>query len=148
MADLKREYVVPLRKSWLQVPIWRRSKRAVYELQFFIHKNTGAQEVKLSNHVNEYIWNKGAKSPPGKIKVIVEVKENVASVELAELPKSVLRAQEKEKQKEEKVKKAKEKKESEKAPELEQTEEEKKAEDEKKKKAKVTKEQNIAMNKK
>jgi len=145
MADIKREYVVPLRRGWEGTPRWRRSKKAVYTLQYFIHKHTGAEEVKISNHVNELIWKDGGKNPPGKIKIIVDVKDKVANVELAELSTKVLRAQEKEKKKEEKIKKVKEKKSAE---EPKEEKEELPEEKEKKEKAKITKEQDLAMKKK
>ena len=146
MADIKREYVVPLRRGWQGTPRWRRSKKAVYTLQYFIHKHTGAEEVKISNHVNELIWKDGGKNPPGKIKIIVDVKDQVANVELAELSTKTLRAMEKDKKKEEKIKKLKEKKSEAAAPKEEK--EESPEEKEKKQKAKITKEQNLAMTKK
>lgn len=70
-----RNYIVPLRKGWLKVPRWRRSKRAVAELKKFLERHTKADEIKLSNWINELIWAHGGKNPPAKIAIKVELKE-------------------------------------------------------------------------
>jgi large subunit ribosomal protein L31e len=114
----KRKYVVPLRKEWLKVPRWRRSKRAVDALQDFISKHTKVHNVRISNWLNEEVWKHGGKNPPSKVEVEVKIenrkvkdkktkKENdvpFAIVELATLSK---RAERLDKKKEDKLKKFK-----------------------------------------
>ena len=70
MAELKREYVVPLRRKTRNAPKWRRSKRAVSVLKEFIQKHMKTEEVIICAELNEHIWSKGAKNPPGKVEVI------------------------------------------------------------------------------
>ncbi len=113
-----RNYIVPLRNGWLKAPRWRRSKRAVAELKKFILKHSKAENVKLSNWINELIWNNGGKNPPAKVSVKVTLREDevgkkkekikTAHVELAVLSKRAERIEEKTK----KYKSEKEKKKS------------------------------------
>ena len=45
MAELKREYVVPLRRKTLTAPKWRRTKKAVSVLKEFIMKHMKTDNV-------------------------------------------------------------------------------------------------------
>jgi ribosomal protein L31E len=114
----KRKYVIPLRKEWLKVPGWRRSKRAVDALQAYLIRHTKVDNVKISNWLNQEVWKHGGKNPPGKVEVEVTIENRkvqdkktkkdidvpFAIAELATLPK---RAERLTKKKEEKLKKMK-----------------------------------------
>ena len=69
MADLKREYVVPLRRKTRTAPKWRRSKKSVSVLKEFMQKHMKTDDIIVCSELNEYIWNNGAKNPPGKVSV-------------------------------------------------------------------------------
>jgi large subunit ribosomal protein L31e len=69
----KRKYIVPLRKEWLKVPRWRRSKRAVDALQNYITKHTKVHNVRISNWLNQEIWKHGGKNPLSKVEVEVKI---------------------------------------------------------------------------
>lgn len=70
MAELKREYVVPLRRKTKTAPKWRRSKKSVSVLKDFIRKHMKTEDVIICSELNEHIWGRGAKNPPGKVSVI------------------------------------------------------------------------------
>lgn len=70
MTDLKREYVVPLRRKTRTAPKWRRSKKAVSVLKEFMRKHMKTEDIVLCNELNEHIWANGGKNPPGKVSVI------------------------------------------------------------------------------
>ena len=70
MAELKREYVVPLRRKCLTAPKWRRSKKAIAVLKDFMRKHMKCENVIVCAELNEYIWRRGAKNPPGKVEVV------------------------------------------------------------------------------
>lgn len=80
MAELKREYVVPLRRKTQLAPKWRRSKKAVSVLKEFIQKHMKTENVVVCSELNDFIWAKGGKNPPGKVSVIA-LKTNVNGVE-------------------------------------------------------------------
>lgn len=70
MAELKREYVVPLRRKCLNAPKWRRSKKAIAVLKDFMRQHMKCENVIVCSELNEHIWARGSKYPPGKVEVI------------------------------------------------------------------------------
>ncbi|MBD3262773.1 hypothetical protein GF374_00135 [Candidatus Woesearchaeota archaeon] len=151
-----RTYTIPLRKEWLKVPKWRRSKRAATTLRNFLAKHTKAKEIRLGKWANELLWEKGSKNPPAKITITVKKEKDIATAELAVLPAKAKRlAKEEKKRAEERKKKEAEKKKKEEEKKKEEKEhKDKKAKEKediekakKKKKAKVTKQQEMAMQK-
>lgn len=80
MAELKREYVVPLRRKTLTAPKWRRSKKAVSVLKEFIMKHMKTDNVIICSELNEAIWSRGIKHPPGKVSVVA-LKTQIGGVE-------------------------------------------------------------------
>jgi len=93
-VKLEREYVVPLRKGFLNVPHYRRAKKAVKTLKEFMvrHMNIrdgDTRKVKVNIHLNNEIWFRGIKKPLAKIKVRAKKVAGIVYVELAEVPKVV-----------------------------------------------------------
>lgn len=70
MTELKREYVIPLRRKSRTAPKWRRSKKAVVVLKDFIRKHMKTEDVIVCNDLNDFIWARGIKNPPSKVNVI------------------------------------------------------------------------------
>ncbi len=67
-------YVIPLgRVYWGRRT--NRADRAVKLVRRFVERHTKADVVVVTNEVNEYIWARGRKRPPRRIKVIVKVEE-------------------------------------------------------------------------
>lgn len=135
--NLEREYVIPLRRAWRNVPFYERTGKAIKAIKKFVAKHMKVPErnldnVKLDVYFNNEIWFKGRASPPAKIKVKVKKEGDVVKVNFAETPKQVqfLKAKHlkihKKSEKPVEVKPAEEKKE-------EKTEEQKKEESEKEK---------------
>ena len=69
MADLERTYNVPLRKEWLKVPKYKRSKKAVTALREFLIKHMKSENIKLDKELNSSIWVNGIKNPPHHVAV-------------------------------------------------------------------------------
>ena len=70
MTELKREYVVPLRRKSLTAPKWRRSKKAIVVLKDYMRKHMKCEDIIVCSELNEHIWARGSKNPPGKVEVI------------------------------------------------------------------------------
>ena len=66
---LERTYNVPLRKEFLKVPNWKRTKKAVAALQEFLGKHMKSKDIRLSSAINKTLWEKGIRQPPRHIKV-------------------------------------------------------------------------------
>lgn len=74
----ERTYIINLRREWLKVPRYKRSKKAAKGLREFLAKNMkqpDLKQVKIGSKLNEAIWARGMKNPPCKIKVTV-IKED------------------------------------------------------------------------
>jgi large subunit ribosomal protein L31e len=79
----ERIYTIPLRNV-KGTPRWKRSKKAVVEIEKFLRRHMKTDEIKLDYLVNERIWERGAKKPPSKIRVRAIKEDGVVSVELVE----------------------------------------------------------------
>lgn len=88
VEDTERVYTIPLRnvKSMKRTI---RAPRAIREVKYFLEKHMKADTVKIDSSINEFIWERGIKKIPSKIKVkaVVEYEddeEKVVEASLAE----------------------------------------------------------------
>jgi len=82
-VELERQYTIPLRIVF-GVPRWRRAARAMRFVRAFIARHMKAEEVKIDPKVSEYVWSRGAKKPPRKVKVkAIKYRDGLVRVELA-----------------------------------------------------------------
>ena len=93
-VELEREYVVPLKRGVLNVPRYRRAKKAVRVLKEFMVRHMGVRDrdlrkVKVDINLNNEIWFRGIKKPMNKIKVKAKKIDGIVYVELAEIPEYV-----------------------------------------------------------
>ena len=93
-VELEREYVVPLKRGVLNVPHYKRAKKAVKTLKEFIvqHmlvRDRDLKKVKVNINLNNEIWFRGIKKPMNKIKVKAKKIDGIVYVELAEIPEYV-----------------------------------------------------------
>ena len=96
-------YTVPLRREFLKVARYNRSKKAMKALKEFLKKHL-KEDVKVGRYLNERIG-KSRKSPPGKIKIRVEGEKGKYKAELVNAP----REEAKEEKKKGRIEKLKEK---------------------------------------
>lgn len=72
---LERVYNVPLRKEFLKVAKFKRSKKAVKALAQFLVRHMKSDKVKIGRHANMKIWERGIKNPPHHIKIVAKKDE-------------------------------------------------------------------------
>ena len=94
VVELEREYIVPLKKGVLNVPHYRRAKKAVRVLKEFIVQHMKVRDrdldkVKIDINLNNEIWFRGIKKPMNKVKVKAKKIDGIVYVELAEIPEYV-----------------------------------------------------------
>ncbi|MBT7903070.1 hypothetical protein HN587_04335 [Candidatus Woesearchaeota archaeon] len=83
MADLERNYVIPLRKEWRKAVRQRRAKRAVSAVRIFISKHMKSENVLIGPKLNEAVWARGMQHPPSSVEVTaIKDKEGTVTVEL------------------------------------------------------------------
>ncbi len=84
MSEQERVYTVPLGRAWI-AQRYRRAEKAMMVLRKFTERHMKPTEVIIDPTVNEYIWARGIKNPPRKIRVkMTKDDEGVVVVELAE----------------------------------------------------------------
>jgi large subunit ribosomal protein L31e len=91
---IEREYVIPLRKEWNKVPRYKRANKAIKAIKEFLAKHfrvvdRDLNKIKIDKLLNEEVWFRGIKKPPGKIKVKARKEGDIVRVELAELPEKL-----------------------------------------------------------
>jgi len=78
----EKKFTIPLRREFLKAPKWKRSPRAIRAIKKFIQRHLKVEDVKIGKALNEKIWSRSSKNPPGKINVVVKKEEKKAYVEL------------------------------------------------------------------
>ena len=90
-SKVEREYVIPLREKSRNVPRYRKTPKAVKTIKEFLVKHMkiydrDLNKIKIDRYLNEYLWFRGIKKHPHKIKVKVVKENGIVKVELIELP--------------------------------------------------------------
>jgi large subunit ribosomal protein L31e len=65
----ERIYTIPLRHVWVVTPRGKRGPRSVRDVRDFIARHMRAEEVSISNEVNQLLWSRSINKPPRRIKV-------------------------------------------------------------------------------
>ena len=97
MAEIKsseREYVIPLRRHWVNVQHYNRTSKAVKAIKIFVAKHMKVADrdinkVKLDVYFNNELWFRGRANPPSKVKVKVRKEGDLVHVTFVETPKQV-----------------------------------------------------------
>ncbi len=135
-----KEFVIPLRRIFGQTARYKRVPKAIRGIKQFLLRHMKMYErdlkkVKLDKYLNEFVWTRGIRNPPSKIKVRAVIDGDVIRAELSELTEKLKFKKERLERRETKVA-APKKKEPEK-PGVEAKTEEEKAEEKEKKAAVV-----------
>lgn len=88
---LEREYIIPLRKAWMNKARYKRTRASVIAVKKFIARHMKVADrdldkVKIDSYLNNEMWFRGAKTPFSKIKVIAKKEGEIVRVELADMP--------------------------------------------------------------
>jgi len=65
----ERIYTIPLRHTWVVTARGKRAPRAVRDVRDFVARHMKAEDVAVSNEVNNALWKRGINKPPRKMKV-------------------------------------------------------------------------------
>lgn len=114
----EKEFIIPLRRKFMQTPKYRRVPKAIKAVKLFIARHMkiydkDLRKVKLDRYLNEEIWFRGINYPPAKIKVKVKRDGENVIVQLVELSEKAKFKKAREERGKEETKKKKEKKKAE-----------------------------------
>ena len=93
-SQVEREYIIPLRREFLKVPVYKRTGRAIKAIKQFIAKHMKVphrdlDKVKLDVYFNNNVWFKGRANPPSKVKVKARKEGDLVHVTFVEIPQHV-----------------------------------------------------------
>lgn len=71
-----RDYTIQLSKRIHKQQFKKRAPRAIKEIRLFAQKAMGTQDVRIDSRLNKYVWSKGIKSPPTRVRVRLSRKRN------------------------------------------------------------------------
>ena len=94
VGGMEREYVIPLRRNWNKVPRYKRANKAIGTIKEFLVRHMKIRDgdlnkVKIDRYLNEFVWFRGIRKPPARIKVKARKEGDIVKVELFELPKEL-----------------------------------------------------------
>ncbi len=100
-GSIERVYTIPLRSEWLKKPRAKRGKKSINTIRLFLSKHTHTNDIKISQRLNERIWERGIKKPPAKVKVMVKESDGIVTAYLPEEALSIKKEETKKKEPEE-----------------------------------------------
>merc|ERR1719217_536974 len=71
-----REYTVNLHKRLHGISFKKRAPRAVKEIRKFAQKMMGTEDVRVDTSLNKFIWSKGVRNVPYRVRVQLHRKRN------------------------------------------------------------------------
>lgn len=92
--EIEREYTIPLREKSRSVPRYKKTPKAVKTIKEFIARhmkveNRNLNKVKISKDLNQFLWAKGIRKHPHKIKVKAKKEGENIIVELIDYPNNL-----------------------------------------------------------
>lgn len=91
---VEREYTIPLREKSRAVPRYRKTPKAIKTIKEFLAKhmkveNRDLNKVKIDKDLNQFMWARGIRKHPHKIKVKVRREGENIIVELVDYPNNL-----------------------------------------------------------
>jgi len=92
--EVEREYVIPLKRGVLNVPRYRRAKKAIKVIKEFLARHMRVEDrdlrkIKIDIYLNNEVWFRGIKKPANKIKVKAIKRGDTVYAYLADEPEVV-----------------------------------------------------------
>ncbi len=90
-GNIEKEYTIPLRGKFRHVARYKKTPKAIKEVKKYLARHMkiydrDLDKIKLSKFVNEFIWARGIKNPPHKIKVKAKKQGEIVRVDLVDMP--------------------------------------------------------------
>ncbi len=91
---IEREYIIPLREKCRVVPRYKKTPKAIRVIKEFLIRHMKIRDkdlnkIKINKYLNEFLWTRGIKHPPHKIKVKAIKEGEIVKVELVDFPDKI-----------------------------------------------------------
>lgn len=90
--EKERIYIIPIREKIRVVPRYKKTNKAIKTIKEFLARHMKIRDrdlkkIKVDKYVNEYMWARGIKNPPHKVKVkAIKESTGIVKVELVDFP--------------------------------------------------------------
>ncbi len=86
----EKEFIIPLRSKFKNIARYKKTPKAIREIKKFLLRNMkiydrDLKKIKLDKYLNEFMWSRGIKNPPAKVKVRAFMDGEFVRAELADL---------------------------------------------------------------
>jgi len=93
-SKIVREYIIPLREKSRVVPRYKKTPKAIKTIKEFVARhmkveNRDLNKVKIDKDLNQFMWARGIRKHPHKIKVKVTKEGENIKVELVDYPNNL-----------------------------------------------------------
>ena len=93
-TEIVREYIIPLREKSRPVPRYKKTPKAIKTIKEFLARhmkveNRDLNRIKIDKDLNQYMWAKGIRKHPHKIKVKATRRGEDVIVELVDYPNNL-----------------------------------------------------------
>ena len=127
---IEKEFIIPLRRIFKKTASYKRVPKSIRAIKLFLVRHMKLYErdvnkIKIDKYLNEFMWARGIKNPPAKIKIKAFVDGDFIKAELAELTEKLRFKKEKLERREKRAAEVPKKKEVEKQEVSEEAKEEK-----------------------
>ncbi|MEX0920192.1 MAG: 50S ribosomal protein L31e [Candidatus Pacearchaeota archaeon] len=90
----EREYTIPLRSKWIKEARYKKTNKAVKAVKEFLARHMKIRDrdlnkIKLDTYLNNFLWMRGIKNPPARVKVKAFREGDVIRVELMDFPDKI-----------------------------------------------------------
>lgn len=94
IEKIEREYIIPLREKCRPAPRYKKTPKAIRTIKEFLVRHMKIRDrdldkIKIDKYLNEFMWGRGIKNPPHKIKIKAIKEGEIVRVELAEFPEKL-----------------------------------------------------------
>ena len=71
---IEREYNIPLRRKFQKTPRYKKANKAIKTIKEFLVRHMTIRDrdlkkIKIDKYLNEFVWFRGIKKPPAKVRV-------------------------------------------------------------------------------
>ena len=76
MEPVTRDYTINLHRLCHNMQFKKKSPRALREIRRFVQKEMNTEDVRIDPEVNKYVWSKGIRSQPRRVRVRLNRRRN------------------------------------------------------------------------
>mmetsp|Transcript_28627 Transcript_28627/g.63079 ORF Transcript_28627/g.63079 Transcript_28627/m.63079 type:complete len:122 (+) Transcript_28627:59-424(+) len=75
-TQVTRDYTINLHKRVHKIAFKKRAPRAIKEIRKFAKQNMGTSDVRIDTSLNMFVWGKGVRNVPTRVRVRISRKRN------------------------------------------------------------------------